>query len=169
MGLFETLTIPARQALAAATDVAAAMGSHEVEAAHLLVGLLDTPGVIQCALASRLGPDRDRLLADIQRVTLPSADGKHPAFGDEVCLVLAAARGISSASSAPATGTVAILRGVLILLPRSAEELLRPVDLEGLRAAVADLDDSTEPVTVPGAAPWTVHVATGGPDGWDDR
>lgn len=169
MGLFETLTIPARHALAAATDVAEAMGSHEVEAAHLLVGLLDTPSVVQCALASRLDQDRERLLAEVQCVTLPSADGKHPAFGEEVCLVLAAARGISSATNAPATGTVAVLRGVLVLLPTSAEELLRHLDLDSLQAELGDLDDSGEPAAAPpGTSPWTVGLATGGPDGWDD-
>lgn len=169
MGLFETLTIPARQALAAATEVAAAMGSHEVEAAHLLVGLVDTPSVVQAALASRLSQDRDRLLAEVQRITLPSTGGKHPGFGEEVCLVLAAARGVTAASSTAATGTVAVLRGLLVLLPRSAEELLRHLDLDSLQAELRGLDDSSEPVTAPpGTAPWTVRATTGAPDGWDD-
>jgi hypothetical protein len=86
-----------------------------------------------------------------------------------VSLVLAAARGISAASDATATGTVAVLRALLVILPRSAEELLGGVDLDDFRTAVAPLDDSAEPISAPpGTAPWTVQVAVGEPDGWDD-
>ena len=44
MGIFEGLTVPAKRLLARATDVAASMGSHEVEGAHLVLAFLDDEG-----------------------------------------------------------------------------------------------------------------------------
>src|SRR5581483_1793222 len=166
MGLFETTTIPARQVLAAATGTAAAMGSHEVEAAHLLVGLLDTPSTVQPAIAAQVA-DREGLVCEVQRVTLPAA---RPAFGAEVCEVLAAARGISAGRGVAVTGTAALAQGLLLLLPHSVEELLRRrgVNLDNFRQAVAVVAvDDGEATENPDAPPWAVRIASG-PDTWSE-
>src|SRR5581483_4408607 len=152
MGLFETTTIPARQVLAAATGTAAAMGSHEVEAAHLLVGLLDTPSTVQPAIAAQVA-DREGLVCEVQRVTLP-----------------AAARGISAGRGVAVTGTAALAQGLLLLLPHSVEELLRRrgVNLDNFRQAVAVVAvDDGEATENPDAPPWAVRIASG-PDTWSE-
>ena len=109
MGLFETLTIPARQVLVAATEAAAGLESHEVDAAHLLVGLLDTPSVVQPVLASYF-PHRDRLVAAVGQITLRSADGgsiealfeRLEVEGGDLRYDLAGLDDTSEAASAPA-------------------------------------------------------------------
>ncbi len=170
MGLFETTTIPARQVLAAATGTAASMGSHEVEAAHLLVGLLDTPSTVQPAIAAQVA-DREGLVCEVQRVTLPAAEpAARPAFGAEVCEVLAAARGISAGRGVAVTGTAALAQGLLLLLPHSVEELLRRrgVNLDNFRQAVAVVAvDDGEATENPDAPPWAVRIASG-PDTWSE-
>ncbi|MGH8974617.1 MAG: Clp protease N-terminal domain-containing protein [Acidimicrobiia bacterium] len=171
MGLFEGLTVPAKQVLARATEAAAAMGSHEVEGAHLLVGFLDPDTVARLAVKAHL-PDRDVVVAAAQRATLASRDGAHPAFGDEVCLTLAAARGIAVGRGSDTVGTGALLLALLTLAPRSVEEVLAAVAADGgaLKEAAGGWDDAAEPTGPPPgeAQPWTATVATGA-DGWDDH
>jgi ATP-dependent Clp protease ATP-binding subunit ClpA len=167
---FEQLTIPARHVLAAATEAAQAMGSHEVEGAHLLLGFRDTPGVVR-DVVQRYLPDSDGLSRDVERVTLPSTGGRHPAFADEVARTVAMAWGISVGRNAASTGTATLLLALLTLRPDSVEQLLRSqhVDLEAFRLAAAGVDDSDEPSAAPpGTATWTVRIGPVRPDGWDD-
>lgn len=173
MGLFEGLTVPAKQVLARATEAAAAMGSHEVEGAHLLLGLLEAGETSAGRLLAERLPDRARVAAEAKRVTLPSRDGAHPGFGEEACLVLAAAKGISAGRGEDRVGTGACLLAMLTLVPRSIEELLRAFDVDGeeLRAAASCLDDGAEPMDPPPGATttWTVTVGGEGPFSWDDN
>lgn len=173
MGLFERLTVPAKQVLAAATEAAATMGSQEVEGAHLLIGFLDHDGTAAHSVVRGHLPDRDRAVAEAQRTTLPSRDGEHPAFGDEVCLTLAAARGIAVGRGTETVGTGAVLLALLTLAPRSVEEVLVALgaDLTELRLAAGCCDDADEPTGPPaGKAPsWTITVGAVGANAWDDH
>lgn len=173
MGLFEGLTVPAKQVLTRATEAAAAMGSHEVEGAHLLLGFLDCGETSAGRLLAERLPDRARVAAEGKRVTLPSRDGAHPVFGEEACLVLAVAKGISAGRGEERVGTGACLLAMLTLVPRSIEELLTAfdVDAEELRAAASCLVDRAEPMAPPPGATstWTVTLGATGDLGWDDR
>ena len=167
--MFEVLTVPARQVVAAATEAAVALGSAEVEGVHLLLGFLHTPSVVQQAVREYL-PDRDVLRGEVQRLTLRSASGAHP-FGEEVILALATARGISVGRDVRSTGSGTVLLGLLTLGPRSVTALFRSqgVDVEAFRRAVAVVDDCDESTAAPPGAPtWTVRIGPAGPDGWDD-
>lgn len=173
MGLFEGLTVPAKQVLARATEAAASMGSHEVDGAHLILGFLvagDTPA--GQLLAARL-PAPSVVAAEVQRLTLPSRNGQHPAFGQEVCLALAAARGIAVGRRCAWVGSGACLLGLLTLAPHSVEELLAAlhIDRKELESAGAGLDVAAEPIGPPPAqdTPWTVTIGASGPLAWDDR
>jgi ATP-dependent Clp protease ATP-binding subunit ClpA len=172
MGLFEGLTVPAKQVLVRATEAAAAMGSQEVEGAHLLVGFLDADGTDAHSVVKRHLPDRDVAVAETQRATLPSRNGADPAFGEEVCLTLAAARGIAVGRRSETVGTGALLLALLTLAPRSVQELLgsADADLESLRQAGACCGDADEPIGPPqgNTQPWTVTLSATGVDRWDD-
>lgn len=173
MGLFEGLSVPARQVLVDATKAASAMGSHEVEGAHLLVGLLDGDGTdAHMALRSHL-PERERAMAETRRSTLPSRHGAHPGFGDEVCLTLATARGIAVGRGIDVVGTGALLLGLLTLLPRSVDDVLSALgaDRAELLRVASCCDDTAEPTGPPSGAgmPWVLTVGAAGADGWDDH
>jgi ATP-dependent Clp protease ATP-binding subunit ClpA len=168
MGLFEGLTVPAKQVLVRATEAAAALGSNEVEGAHLLVGFLDADATTAQAAVKAHLPDRDVAAVEVKRATLPSRDGAHPAFGDEVCLT----RGIAVGRDADTVGTGALLLALLTLAPRSVEQVLGAVgvDAAALKEAAGCCEDAAEPVgPSPGEAqPWTLTVGAGA-DVWDDH
>ena len=170
--VFEVLTVPARQALVAATETARAMGSRELEAAHFLLGLLDAPGAAQ-PLVARFLPDRAAVVAEVARVALPSRDGARPGFGEEVALALAAARGISLGRGAPWVGTATCLLGVLTMASHSVDELLRRcgVDIAAFRDAAAEVDDAGEAAasTAGAGPPWAVMIGGTGPYAWNDQ
>ena len=168
--MFERLTIPAGQVLAAAAEAAAALGSRQVEGVHLLVGFAELSSLVQPTVAEHL-PDRDGLRAEARRLSVPG--GGTPSFGEEVSLAVAAAIGISVGRDVPAVGTATLLLGLLTLAPQGVVELLRTHhgDLDDFRDAVAALDDSGEPsVTPAGGATWVVTVGGSDPAvAWDDQ
>jgi hypothetical protein len=170
--MFEALTIPARQILASATEAAVGLGSHEVEGAHLLLGFLGTPSALQATVARYL-PDHDVLCGEVQRLTLRSASGAHPSFGEEVCLAIATARGISVGRGTPSTGSATLLLGLLTLAPRSVTELFdsQQVDVDAFCRACAVVDDGDEPIAAPpGGATWTVTIGATDPTVvWTDQ
>lgn len=169
--MFERLTIPARQVLIAATEVAAAVGSRQVEGVHLLVGFAELSSVVQPTVAEHL-PDGDRLRAEARRLSLPGS-GAQPSFGEEVNLAVAAGIGISVGRDVPAVGTATLLLGLLTVASRNVTELLRNhrADIDAFRDAVAALDDSAE-LSVASADGATWIVTIGGSQSavaWDDE
>lgn len=175
MGLFEGLTVPAKQVLVRATEAAAAMDAAEVEGAHLLVGVIDADETATRGLLAAHLPDRAALFTAARQATLPATTGgQRPAFGQEVLLTLATARGITIGSGATNMGSGTLLLALFVSAPRSVEDALTALhaDIDAMRLEGQRCDDSDEPVGPPTGheQTWTVTTgATTSSDGWDDH
>jgi ATP-dependent Clp protease ATP-binding subunit ClpA len=173
MGLFEGLTVPAKQVLVRATEAAVAMGSRQVEGAHFFLGFIDADGSAVQRVLSLYLTNRYLYEDEAKQVVSASTGDGRPAFGEEVSLTLAAAQGIAVGRGSDRVGTGTCLLALLTILPSTVEELLSRcgVDVDAIRVEAGRLDDAAEPI-IPLPAeprPWAVAVDDGGQPTWDDR
>jgi ATP-dependent Clp protease ATP-binding subunit ClpA len=174
--MFERLTVPARQAISEAKEIARSAGSDEIAPTHLLVGLARG----EHCVAGRL------LDARVELAAIESAFRSLPrrTFGglsEDLHAVMAAAVGVAAARGERRVGTASFLLALLALEPPGLLALLDTlgVDPAELAAVARTADDSCEGDTLtattfggervePGQ--WAVTVGTADPAiAWSDK
>lgn len=163
--MLEWLTLPARQAIAAAHEVARGAGRPVVSAGDLFGGFLHT-GTAVAGEVLRARVDVDA--AEVAIRALPDAAD----HGEVLRMVMAGALGAAAARGTREVGTTSLLLALLALDPPGLALLLVAVGVDAaeLLAAAREADDSSEHDQAVGDGEWV--VTTNGTDqtaAWDDR
>jgi hypothetical protein len=163
--VFEWLTVPARQAIADAQEMARAADRPAVGAGDLFTGLLHT--------ATAVGGDVLRARVDMQTAevairALPETAADHV---DVLRMVMTAAVGAAAARGTREVGSASLLLALLALDPPDLNLLLVAVEVDAaeLLAAAREADDSPEQDHAVGESEWVVTINGTETVAWDDR
>ena len=164
--VFEWLTVPARQAIADAQEMARAAERPAVGAGDLFSGLLHT--------GTAVGGEVLRARVDVQtaEVAIRALPGTAADHGDLLRMVMTAAVGAAAARGTREVGTGSLLLALLALDPPDLNPLLAAVGVDAaeLLAAAREADDSREQDQAVGESEWVVTInGTDETVAWDDR
>lgn len=164
--MFEWLSVPARQVIVDAHEVASAAGRPAVGAGDVVVGLLHT-GTAVAGDVLRARVDMEVAVDTIR--ALPETEADH---GDVLQMVMAGAVAVAADRGTSQVGTASLLVALLALDPPGLALLFEAVgaDAAEVLTAARSADDSTEPERAIGDGDWVVTLGGTDPDvAWDDR